>query len=86
MLKKNTNVNSKTKAIKIAHKYRSHIPGFVRETGSSYHVRITPNTKFNRETFHTKVVNKGASIVYGKLKKKYQNELSSLSLKEKYLK
>ena len=62
---KNTNINSKTMVIKIADKYRSHIPGFVRETGSSYHVRITPTTKFKRKTFCTQVVNKRVSIVYG---------------------
>ena len=68
IVKKNKNLNSKTKAIKIVYEYCSHIPGFVRETRSNYRVRIIPKTKFNRKTFRTQVVNKGVSIVYGKLK------------------
>ena len=68
ILKKQNGVSSKEKARQIAHKYHNHIPGFVRETSTSFRVRVVPKTKFNRKTFGTKVINKDVSIVYGKLK------------------
>ena len=67
IVKKQNGISTKAKARQIAHKYNTHIPGFVRETSSSYRVRILPKTKFNRNTFRTKIINKNVSIVYGKL-------------------
>ena len=68
IVKKRNGVSSKEKARQIAHKYHNHIPGFVRETSTSFRVRVVPKTKFNRKTFRTKLINKDVSIVYGKLK------------------
>ena len=68
IVKKQNGVSSKEKARQIAHKYHNHIPGFVRETSTSFRVRVIPKTKFNRNTFRAKVINKDVSIVYGKLK------------------
>ena len=67
IVKKQNGVSSKEKARQIDHKYHTHIPGFVRETSTSYRVRIIPKTKFDRNTFRTKIINKNVSIVYGKL-------------------
>ena len=68
IVKKQNGVSSKEKARQIGHKYHNHIPGFVRETSTSFRVRVVPKTKFNRKTFRTKLINKDVSIVYGKLK------------------
>ena len=67
IVKKQNGISTKAKAQQLAHKYNTHTPGFVRETSSSYRVRILPKTKFNRNTFRTKIINKNVSIVYGKL-------------------
>lgn len=42
---------------------------FFRETSTSFRFRNIPKTKFNPESFRTKVVNKDLSLVFGKLKK-----------------
>ena len=42
---------------------------FVRETDSSFRVRIVPKTKFIKTEYITKVVNPNLSLVFGKLKK-----------------
>jgi len=41
---------------------------FVRETHSSYRVRIHPKTKFKKTSYVTKVVNPKLSLIFGKLK------------------
>jgi len=41
---------------------------FVRETESSFRVRIVPKTKFIKTEYVTKVVNPNLSLVFGKLK------------------
>jgi hypothetical protein len=42
---------------------------FVRETDSSFRVRIVPKTKFIKTEYVTKVINPNLSLVFGKLKK-----------------
>ena len=66
-MKKQNGVSSKEKARQIAYEYHNHMPGFVRETSTSFRVQIIPKTKFDRNTFRTKIINKNVSIVYGKL-------------------
>ena len=68
IIKKQNGEHSKAKARQIAHKYHNHIPGFVRETSTSFRVRVIPKTKFDSRTFRTKTINKNVSIVNGKLK------------------
>ena len=41
---------------------------FVRETKSSYRVRIHPKTKFIKTSYITKVINPSLSLIFGKLK------------------
>jgi hypothetical protein len=41
---------------------------FVRETSTSYRVRIHPKTKFIKTSYITKVINPSLSLVFGKLK------------------
>ena len=41
---------------------------FVRETDSSFRIRIVPKTKFIKTEYVTKVVNPNLSLVFGKLK------------------
>jgi len=41
---------------------------FVRETDSSFRVRIVPKTKFIKTEYVTKVINPNLSLVFGKLK------------------
>ena len=41
---------------------------FVRETKSSYRVRIHPKTKFEKTSYITKVINPSLSLIFGKLK------------------
>ena len=45
-----------------------HIKGFVRETGSSFRVRVYPKTMFKKTSFVTKVINDHVSLVFGKFK------------------
>lgn len=44
-----------------------HVPGFVRETESSYRVRIVPKTKFIKTGFVSKPITQNITFVYGKL-------------------
>jgi hypothetical protein len=41
---------------------------FVRETGSSFRVRIVPKTKFEHTSFVSKVINPNITLVFGYLK------------------
>ena len=41
---------------------------FVRETDSSFRVRIHPKTQFDKTSYITKVINPSLSLVFGKLK------------------
>ena len=41
---------------------------FVRETNSSFRVRIHPKTKFIKTSFVSKVINPSITLVFGKLK------------------
>ena len=45
-----------------------HIKGFVRETGSSFRVRVWPKGHFIDTSFVTKIINDHVSLVFGKLK------------------
>jgi len=42
---------------------------FVRETGSSFRVRIHPKTKFEKTSFVSKVINPAITLVFGKFQK-----------------
>jgi hypothetical protein len=44
------------------------IKGFVRETESSFRVRVVPKTKFIKTSYVSKVINPNMTIVLGKLK------------------
>ena len=61
---------SKEEALKYAqlHFSNEHIKGFVRETGSSFRVRVYPKTMFKKTSFVTKVINDHVSLVFGKFK------------------
>ena len=41
---------------------------FVRETGTSFRVRIRPKTNFINTSYITKIINPGISLIFGKLK------------------
>jgi hypothetical protein len=41
---------------------------FYRETSTSFRFRNIPKTKFNPNTFKTKIINPNLSLVFGKLK------------------
>lgn len=41
---------------------------FVRETESSFRIRIVPKTKFIKTEYITKIINPNLSLVFGKLK------------------
>ena len=41
---------------------------FVRETGSSFRVRIHPKTKFIKTRFVSKIIKPSITLVFGKLK------------------
>ena len=45
-----------------------HIKGFVRETSTSYRVRVIPKGHFKKETFISKVINPYTTLIFGKLK------------------
>ena len=51
-----------------SHFPREHIKGFVRETGSSFRVRVCPKTIFDHTSFVSKVINDHVTLVFGKLK------------------
>jgi hypothetical protein len=44
------------------------IKGFVRETDSSFRVRVVPKTKFIKTSYVSKVINPNTTLVFGKLK------------------
>ena len=44
------------------------IKGFVRETSTSFRVRVVPKTKFNKTSYISKVINPFTTLVFGKLK------------------
>lgn len=45
-----------------------HIKGFVRETSSSFRVRVVPKTKFIKTSYISKVINPNITLIFGKLK------------------
>ena len=61
---------SKEQAIDYArsHFTSENIKGFVRETGSSFRVRVWPKTIFDHTSFVSKVINDHTTLVFGKLK------------------
>jgi len=46
-----------------------HLKGFVRETKSSFRVRVVPKTKFNKTTFVSKILSPNETLVWGTLKR-----------------
>ena len=60
-------ISSKEEALTLArHMYpNQNIKGFVRETDSSFRVRVVPKTKFDHTTFRSKKINNFITIVYG---------------------
>jgi hypothetical protein len=44
------------------------IKGFVRETNTSFRVRVVPKTKFIKTSYVSKVINPYTTLVFGKLK------------------
>ena len=67
------NIISKTKeqALKKAHELfpNEKSKSFVRETDSSFRVRIVPKTQFIKTEYVTKVINPNLSLIFGNLKK-----------------
>jgi len=61
---------SKEQAIEYArtHFSNENIKGFIRETDSSFRVRVYPKTFFKRTSFVSKVVNPNVTLVFGKFK------------------
>ena len=61
---------SKEQAIEYArsHFTQENIKGFVRETGSSFRVRVYPKTLFKKTSFISKVINPNITLVFGKFK------------------
>ena len=51
-----------------SHFPKEHIKGFVRETGSSFRVRVWPKTIFDHTSFVSKKINDHTTLVFGKLK------------------
>jgi hypothetical protein len=45
-----------------------HLKGFVRETSTSYRVRVIPKTKFIKTSYISKVINPYTTLIFGKLK------------------
>lgn len=60
---------SKEQALEYARKHFSdeNIKGFVRETSTSYRVRVVPKTKFIKTSYISKVINPYTTLVFGKL-------------------
>jgi hypothetical protein len=50
------------------HFQHEHIKGFVRETDSSFRVRVVPKGHFKHTSFVSKIINPYATLVFGKLK------------------
>ena len=44
------------------------IPGFVRETSTSYRVRCVPKTKFIKTSYVSKPITSDITFIFGKLK------------------
>ena len=61
---------TKGQALKEAHKMfpEEKTKTFVRETESSFRVRIVPKQRFNETSFVSKVINPNLTLVFGKLK------------------
>ena len=45
-----------------------HIKTFVRETESSFRVRVVPKTKFDKTSYVSKVISPYTTLIFGKLK------------------
>lgn len=62
---------TKKQSLEYARKHFQHenIKGFVRETESSFRVRVVPKTQFIKTSYVSKVINPDATLVFGKLKK-----------------
>ena len=41
---------------------------FYRETSESYRFRNIPKTKFNKDSYRSKIIKKGVTLIFGKLK------------------
>lgn len=61
---------SKDQVLKYAreHFQNEHIKGFVRETISSFRVRIVPKTKFKETSYVSKPITSDITLVFGHLK------------------
>ena len=61
---------SKEEAINYSrsHFKNENIKGFVRETDSSFRVRVVPKTFFKKTSFVSKVINPNTTLVFGKLR------------------
>ena len=68
---KYTCFKSKDQSLSYALKHfpNEHIKGFVRETDSSFRVRVVPKTKFIKTSYVSKVIFPDSTLVFGKLKK-----------------
>ena len=53
----------------LKHFPNENIKGFVRETESSFRVRIVPKTKFIKTSYVSKTISPDSALVFGKLKK-----------------
>lgn len=62
---------SKEQSLSYALKHfpNEHIKGFVRETDSSFRVRVVPKTKFIKTSYVSKIISPDSTLVFGKLKK-----------------
>ena len=70
IIQKKPKFNSKEKALKYAKEHFPHekIKGFVRETDSSFRVRVVPKTKFDKTSYVSKAINPYTTLIFGKLK------------------
>lgn len=61
--------NSKEKALIYAraHFPNEHIKGFVRETKTSFRVRVVPKTKFKKTSYVSKPITPDITLVFGHL-------------------
>jgi hypothetical protein len=61
---------TKEQSLEYAQQHFQHenIKGFVRETNTSFRVRVVPKTKFKHTSFVSKVISPYATLVFGKLK------------------
>ena len=46
-----------------------HIKGFVRETNSSFRVRVVPKTQFINTSYVSKMISPDTTLIFGKLKR-----------------